>query len=1082
MSENSTNEPKGKDYSATLYLPQTAFPMRAGLPRREPELADYWRRINLYKILRQDSAGREPYILHDGPPYANGSIHIGHALNKVLKDTVCRSRQMQGYNANYVPGWDCHGLPIEWKVEEEYRAKGRNKDEIPVAEFRRQCRAFAAHWVTVQAEEFERLGIIGAFADPYKTMDYKAEARIAGELMQFAAAGQLYRGSRPVMWSVVERTALAEAEVEYHDVESEMIWVKFPVLSSPAADLRGAFVVIWTTTPWTIPANRAVCYGEAVAYNLYEVRAAKNAFGPQKGEKLLLAAKPAEACAQKAGLELQLVRPVSAAELAATELAHPLRGAFAGARGKDGGEAYAFRVPLLAAAHVSDEAGTGFVHTAPSHGREDFDAFMAAAPELQKRGIDAAIPFPVDDAGYYTADAPGLDAGIAGKRVRVLDDKGKEGGANKAVIAALIGRNLLFARGRLKHAYPHSWRSKKPVIFRNTPQWFAAMDKDLGHGDSLRKRALRAIDKTRFVPPGGQNRLRAMVADRPDWVLSRQRVWGVPITLFVNDKGAILRDDAVDKRIIAAFEQEGADAWFAQGARERFLQERAREPWQKIDDILDVWFDSGCTHAFVLDERDNKARRQNGTNLRRPADVYLEGSDQHRGWFQSSLLEACGTFGQAPFKTIVTHGFTLDDKGRKMSKSLGNVVRPQDIIKTYGADILRLWVMSGDYWEDQRLGRDIVQTNVDAYRKLRNTIRWALGALNALAELPALQKKLADARFDADIAALEAFCAKGGEPPVRLPELERYMLAQLYGLDKQVRAAYEAFDFKRIVRLLLDFAINDLSAFYFDIRKDMLYCDAPSSRRRLAALFTLRAIFERFITWLAPLLPFTAEEAWQEYKSSGLMAEEAAPKPAAADKAVSVHCEQFRPVPAGWQHSGAAAGRPAEKWQHIHKVRRAVTGALEQARAAKAIGSSLEARVTVYIEDKNLYQAICDYDDSAAGGGAPPAEHNSSAMADICITSGFEPVYVDGGRRENTIKSVKAMPKQAFTLPDAPGIGVVWHKAADEGYKRCARSWRWTADVGSDPEYPDVSARDAAALREKHKLGLTATQTQAAKG
>jgi len=1058
MSENSKNRHKSNDYSATLYLPQTEFPMRAGLPGREPKLVEYWQNIGLYKILRQDSAGRELYILHDGPPYANGNIHIGHALNKVLKDSVCRAMQMQGYNANYVPGWDCHGLPIEWKVEEKYRAAGKSKDEIPVNEFRRQCRDFAAYWIKVQAEEFKRLGIVGDFDTPYKTMDYQAEARIAGELMKFAATGQLYCGSKPVMWSVVERTALAEAEIEYRDSETDMIWVKFPVLSSISADLRDAFVVIWTTTPWTLPANRAVCYSASVRYGLYEVASAENAFGPQKGEKLLLAENLAETCGQKAKLVLNYIRNIEVAELAATELTHPLRGAFAGAHDKNGAEAYAFRVPLLAGSHVTDDAGTGFVHTAPSHGREDFDAWLAAAELLQQRGIATNIPFPVDDAGYYTADAPGLEAEAAGKRVRVLGDDGKPGNANQVIIAALISRDRLFARGRLKHSYPHSWRSKKPVIFRNTPQWFVAMDKDLGGGDSLRKRALRAIENTRFVPPAGQNRLRAMVAERPDWVLSRQRVWGVPITIFVNDKGKILHDEAVNRRIITAFAEEGADAWFAPGARERFLgKEHAAGPWQKLDDILDVWFDSGCTHVFTLEDRDTKARRQAGTNLRWPANIYLEGSDQHRGWFQSSLLEACGTRGQAPFKTIITHGFTLDDKGKKMSKSLGNVVRPQDIIEKYGADILRLWVMTIDYWEDQRLGRDILQTNIDTYRKLRNTIRWALGALSALPELPVIQQKLADKQLDADIIALEEFCQNGGAAPVTLlPELERYMLARLYALDKQVKAGYEAFDFKRIVRAALDFAINDLSAFYFDIRKDMLYCEAPSSRGRIAALFTLQAIFERFITWLAPILPFTAEEAWQYYKDTGVMSEEAGPQ--TGDK-ISIHREMFRLVPESWHNGGFEQGLLAEKWEQIRKLRRVVTGALEQARAQGQIGSSLEAVVTVYIDDKALYADLCSPSSAAPGTSGEENSLTPVHMADICITSGFELVH-------------GALPEGAFTLPEVPAIGVMWQKAADKAYKRCARSWRWTQDVGSDAAYPDVSARDAAALREKHKLGL----------
>lgn len=1025
------NTGSGGDYSKTLYLPKTDFPMRAELPKREPQIAAYWEKIGLYKLLRGDSAERKPYILHDGPPYANGHIHIGHALNKVLKDSVCRAFQMQGFNANYVPGWDCHGLPIEWKVEEQYRARGKSKDEVPVNEFRQECRAFAEHWVGAQAEEFKRLGIIGDFARPYKTMDFASEARIAEELLKFAANGLLYRGSKPIMWSVVERTALAEAEVEYHEHESDAVWVKFPVAASKSADLRKAFAVIWTTTPWTLPANRAVCYSASAHYALYQVANAENDFGPQKGELLILAENLAEACAKKAKLELKHLRSVRAAELAETELAHPLRGAFKGAKDKNGMEAYAFRVPLLAGSHVTDDAGTGFVHTAPSHGRDDFDAWIAARPLLEKRGISADIPFPVDDGGYYTADAPGLNDG----QIRVLDDKGKNGSANKVIIAALISQDRLFARGRLKHSYPHSWRSKKPVIFRNTPQWFVAMDTNFGSGGTLRSRALQAVEATKFVPQGGQNRLRGMVAERPDWVLSRQRVWGVPISIFVNEKGEILRDEAVNKRILAAFAEEGADSWFASGARERFLgKKRAAEGWQKVDDILDVWFDSGCTHAFTLEDRADKENWPDGTNLQWPADLYLEGSDQHRGWFQSSLLEACGTRGRAPYKAIVTHGFTLDEKGKKMSKSLGNVVSPQDIIGKYGADILRLWVMTADYWEDQRLGRDIIQTNVDMYRKLRNIIRWQLGALAALRELPLINKKLKSAEFDAHAQALDSLFSgqsKSSGAAALLPELEQFMLHRLAELDGQIKAAYQAFDFKRIVRLLLDFAIADLSAFYFDIRKDALYCAAPSDKTRLAALYTIRAVFERFVLWLAPILPFTMEEAWQYYHHTGLLAAEHGGKALAA---VSVHRQQFPQTPETWQNAALA-----EKWRKIREVLRVVTGAQEEKRAAKIIGSSLEAQVKIYITDKALWDAVQNID-----------------LSEIYIVSGFE------------VKKEQP-PKEAFTLADAPGVAVMCEKAAG---RKCARSWRWTGDVGSDSEFPDVSARDAAALREKRALGL----------
>ncbi|ABM44657.1 isoleucyl-tRNA synthetase [Bartonella bacilliformis str. Heidi Mejia] len=961
------------DYSKTLYLPQTNFPMRAGLPQKELELLARWEDMDLYVQLRQQAKERPCYILHDGPPYANGNIHIGHALNKVLKDVIIRSFQMRGFNANYVPGWDCHGLPIEWKIEEKYRSQGKNKDDVPLNEFRRECREFARYWVTVQSEEFKRLGIIGDFKNPYTTMAFHSEARIASELIKFAMSDQLYCGSKPVMWSVVERTALAEAEVEYHDHESEVIWVKFPIFETISDDLHGAFVVIWTTTPWTIPGNRAVSYSSQISYSVYEVESAENDFGPQAGEKLLFADALADACAEKAKLILKRLRSVSAEELKTLVLSHPLKG-FAGG--------YSYKIAMLDGSHVTDSAGTGFVHTAPSHGREDFEIWNAHKSILEQAGIDSSIPFPVDDAGFYTKDAPGFGPDRQKGAARVIDENGKMGDANKAVINALIEAHRLFARGRLKHSYPHSWRSKKPIIFRNTPQWFIAMDKDLGDGSTLRSRALEAVSTTRFVPSSGQNRLASMIADRPDWVLSRQRAWGVPICIFANEDGLILKDQEVNKRILQAFEEEGADAWFAEGARERFLGSRSHESWYQVRDILDVWFDSGTTHSFVLEDR---------PDLQWPADVYFEGSDQHRGWFQSSLLESCGTRAHSPYKAVVTHGFTLDEHGKKMSKSLGNTVVPQDLLKTSGADIFRLWVMITDYWEDQRLGKTILQTSVDSYRKLRNAIRWMLGTLAH------------------DEGEKIPYCA--------MPDLEKFILHQLYELDQLIHRSYDAFDFKKIMRALLDFAITDLSAFYFDIRKDSLYCDAPSSLKRKASLNVVREIFKRIVTWLAPMLPFTMEEAWLErYPESR-----------------SVHLEQFRPALAEWKNEPLA-----ERWKKIKKVRKVVTGALEIERADKRIGSSLEAAPIVFISNSVLLEALENID-----------------MAEICITSALTVIQ-------------EMPPSDAFILNDVEGVGVFPGKA--DG-KKCARSWRYTQDVGSDPEYPDVSSRDAAALRELRALG-----------
>ncbi|WP_176083783.1 isoleucine--tRNA ligase [Martelella sp. HB161492] len=957
------------DYSATLYLPKTDFPMRAGLPKKEPEIAARWQDMGLYKKLREDAKGREKFVLHDGPPYANGKIHIGHALNKILKDVITRSFQMRGFDSNYVPGWDCHGLPIEWKIEEEnYRAKGKAKPDLsePAAmiEFRQECRAYAAHWIKVQTEDFLRLGIEGDFENPYTTMAFHSEARIAGELMKIARTGQLYRGSKPVMWSVVERTALAEAEVEYHEKQSDTIWVKFPVTEGPS-ELLGAFVVIWTTTPWTIPGNRAISFSNRIEYGLYEITEAVNDFGPQPGEKLLFAKNLADDCAEKAKLVMTLLRDVDASELSALVCAHPL---------VDLG--YMFKVPVLDGDHVTDDAGTGFVHTAPGHGREDFEAWMDQARHLEARGISAKIPFTVGDDGFYTEDAPGFDG------ARVIDDNGKWGDANERVIKALIAADKLFARGRIKHDYPHSWRSKKPVIFRNTPQWFVYMDKDFGDGSTLRSRALTAIDNTRFVPAAGKNRLHGMIESRPDWVLSRQRAWGVPICIFADKAGEVLVDDAVNARILQAFEAEGADAWFKAGARERFLGDKASEDWEMVTDILDVWFDSGSTHSFVLEDR---------PDLKWPADIYLEGSDQHRGWFHSSLLEGCATRGRAPYNAVVTHGFTMDEQGRKQSKSLGNQVFPQDVMAKSGADILRLWVMTTDYWEDQRLGDTIIQTNIDTYRKLRNTIRWMLGTL---------------AHDEGeDIAIAE------------MPELERLMLHRLAELDQLVRKGYDDFDFKKIARALADFANVELSAFYFDVRKDALYCDAPSSLRRRAALFVIRKLFDCLVTWFAPMMPFTTEEAWLARDPS----------------AVSVHLAQFPDVPAAWLDGDLAA-----KWDKIRDIRKVVTGALEVERREKRIGSSLEAAPVVYIADKALLSVLDGRD-----------------FEDICITSAIEVVAGEG-------------PEDAFRLGDVAGVAVV--PALASGMK-CARSWRITKDVGSDPDYPEVSARDAVALRELAALG-----------
>ena len=844
------------DYSKTLYLPQTEFPMRAGLPQREPEILNRWNEIGLYQRLRKQSASRPKFVLHDGPPYANGNIHIGHALNKILKDVVTKSQQMLGFDSNYVPGWDCHGLPIEWKIEEEnYRSKGKTKPDFrnsaAMVAFRKECRAYAGHWLNVQREEFKRLGIIGDWDHPYATMDYFAEAQIAREQMKFAANGTLYRGSKPVMWSVVEKTALAEAEVEYEDYTSDMVWVKFPVTQVELASAKDASagivqavsdasIVIWTTTPWTLPGNRAISFSPRIEYGLYRVTESPSDNWAQSGDLLILADALADAVFKQARVTgYEKVGDVPAAALAAMECAHPLAG-FSGG--------YEFRVPVLEGDHVTADTGTGFVHTAPGHGREDFDVWTANARALEARGINTTIPYTVDENGAFTDQAPGF----TGKRV--LNDKGEKGDANDAVIRALVDAGMLLARGRLKHQYPHSWRSKKPVIFRNTPQWFIAMDKDIAvdekakPGDTLRARALRAISVTQWVPATGQNRITGMIQSKPDWVLSRQRAWGVPIAVFVREKGdgtaEILRDEAVNKRITDAFEQEGSDAWYTDGARERFLGSLANQEWKKVDDICDVWFDSGSTHAFVLED---PVHFPSLAGIRRKFDggddtvMYLEGSDQHRGWFQSSLLESCGTRGRAPFDVVLTHGFTLDENGRKMSKSVGNTVEPQKVIAQSGADILRLWVCATDYADDQRIGPEILKNTIETYRKLRNSIRWMLGTLH---------------HFKPDDAVA----------PADMPELERLMLHELAEQAAIVRKAYAEFDYKTVVASLSAFMNTELSAFYFDIRKDGLYCDPPSSLTRKAALTTIDVICDSILRWFAPVLSFTCEEAWRLYK------------------------------------------------------------------------------------------------------------------------------------------------------------------------------------------------------------------------
>ncbi|CAN5597296.1 isoleucine--tRNA ligase [soil metagenome] len=901
-----------RDYRETVFLPDTPFPMRGGLPKKEPEILEGWAALSdkgLYGAVRaaRQAAGAPLFVLHDGPPYANGAIHIGHALNKTLKDFVVRSRFALGYDVDYVPGWDCHGLPIEWKIEEEFRAKGRRKDEVPAAEFRKRCRDYAAGWIEAQKVEFQRLGVLGDWWNRYATMDYGSEATIVAEFHKFATSGQLYRGSKPVMWSPVERTALADAEIEYHDHVSPTVWVKFPVKvydeehyalsGAPAGDNvfrlppNDASVVIWTTTPWTIPANRAISFNPKVEYGLYEVEAIEEnlEFAPwsKVGDRLIVADKLAEDVRKAAKVaSWRRAEPVDPTGLIC---AHPLA---------QFDEGYGFDVPLLAGDHVTDDAGTGFVHTAPGHGADDYLVWLKSGYALD------SIPDTVDPDGAYFAHVP-LFAGL-----KVIETEGKKTGkfgpANGAVMDRLIEAGNLLARGRVEHSYPHSWRSKAPVIFRNTPQWFIRMDQAAPTlaGQTLREVAVKAIAETAFHPEAGRNRIGTMVETRPDWLISRQRAWGTPLAMFVDkDSGQPLIDPAVNQRILDIIQEGGSDAWFERPDSD-FLGEHDPAQYEKVVDILDVWFDSGSTHAFTLEGRNDS---------RSPADLYLEGSDQHRGWFQSSLLESCGTRGRAPYKAVLTHGFTQDENGEKMSKSKGNTVEPQTITKESGAEILRLWAAMVDYSEDQRIGKTILATTTDAYRKLRNTTRYLLGAL---------------AGFDE---------AERVTDYADFPPLETYILHRLWELDGQVKAAYEAYRFSDVIRPLIDFCQGDLSSLFFDIRKDSLYCDIPTALRRRAYRTVLDYVFERLTVWLSPLTSFTMEEAWTTRF------------PEAGSNVLRVMPE----TPAAWRNDAEAA-----RWAKIETVTSVVTSALEVERREKRLGSALEAAPVVHISDADLLSAF----------------------------------------------------------------------------------------------------------------------------
>ncbi|KQX17688.1 MULTISPECIES: isoleucine--tRNA ligase [unclassified Sphingomonas] len=972
-----------RDWRDTVFLPKTDFPMKAGLAQKEPAILAKWAAGDLYGQLRAARAGQPRFILHDGPPYANGDIHMGHAMNKVLKDIIVRSQSLTGKDAPYVPGWDCHGLPIEWKVEEAYRAKKLNKDEVDPVLFRAECRAYAEKWVAVQRDQFKRLGIEGDWDDPYLTMNYASEAAIVGELLKFAESGQLYRGAKPVMWSPVEKTALADAEVEYEDIVSTQIDVAFEIVESPIEALKGAYAVIWTTTPWTIPVNQALAYGPEVEYVLVQTASTGVAgWGEQEaaseanpgrqmfGRKFVVAAdllKAFEARVEKSltyqlekthpgshvSFSTLLLKHFKGADLAGTIARHPMHqlgGFFAKPR------------PLLAGDFVTTDAGTGLVHMAPDHGEDDF--FLCKA-----NGIDPV--FAVEGDGKYRADwgwLPGQGSVINPKfnspEGPICADLGEAGA-------------LLAASADFKHSYPHSWRSKAKVIFRCTPQWFIPMDRAIeddlaarcaeeaeiraaqGNGATLRELALDAIEHTRWVPEKARNRIHAMVAGRPDWVISRQRAWGVPIALYVDRKtGDYLRDPTVNARIVAAFEAGGADAWFTANHQDLLGPDHDAANYEPVNDILDVWFDSGCTHAFTVE-----ARYGIGTR----ADLYLEGSDQHRGWFQSSLLESCGTRGRAPYEAVLTHGFALDGQGRKMSKSVGNVVDPLKIINESGADILRLWVASTDYFEDVRIGKEILAGTSDAYRKLRNSFRYLLGALDGFG--------------DAEKVA-----------PAEMPELERYVLHLLASLDAELRDATAAFEFNRYARALTDFANNDLSAFFFDIRKDSLYCDAPSDLKRRAYRTVLDTLFHALVRYAAPILCFTAEEVWgTRYPEAG-----------------SVHLLTWPEVDAGWRNDDLRM-----RWELLRRYRTRLTGEIEPLRREKVIGSSLEVDV-----------AAISYDPGEA------ALLRSVDLAEIGIVAKVE--VVDGD---------PAIARQA------EGSDPIAFEVSKTEAEKCGRCWRHLPEV-----------------------------------
>ena len=866
-----------------INLPKTAFSMKANLPTREPEILNYWQKINLYDELRKSSKGKEKFVLHDGPPYANGNIHMGTALNKILKDIIVKFHQMDGKDSIYVPGWDCHGLPIEWKIEEEYKKNKKNKNDVPIVEFRKECRSFAEKWIEIHKGQFKRLGVVGDWENYYSTMSFDAEAQIVRELGKFLKEGSLYRGYKPVLWSTVEKTALADAEVEYQDHKSDTIYTSFSVRSSKIKELEKSEIIIWTTTPWTIPANKALAYNEALEYVLLQV----NDEGDFQNRKIVVAQALLESVIKECGIKnYKEIKKFKGKEFKDTICNHPFLNL-----------GYETEIPMLEARFVTTEQGTGIVHCAPSHGPDDFNLCL-------NNGIKAIET--VDGDGKYTNNVKLFEG------IHIFK-------ANPIVIEKLKEQKNLLSNGELVHSYPHSWRSKAPLVHRATPQWFISME-----SHKLRDKALKAIDDTTFYPSKGKERLKSMIETRPDWCVSRQRVWGVPLPIFVNKKTKeILVDDEVNENIASIYEKEGSDCWFSDDPQ-RFLGDKYKaQDYDKLSDIVEVWFDSGSTHSFVLEKRND---------LKWPASMYLEGSDQHRGWFHSSLLESCGTRGRAPFDSILSHGFVVDGKGLKMSKSLGNVIAPEDILKKYGADILRIWVASSNYSEDLRIDYSILDQHADSYRKIRNTFRYLLGNLNDNFEIIDLEKIELN----------------------KLPDLEQYMLHKLYSLNNNFKKYFENYDFHNLYKELLNFCTVDLSAFYFDIRKDTLYCDSLDDPKRKSTILLLNIILNSLLKWFAPILSFTTEEIYQLlFKNQK-----------------SIHLENFLTFPKNFHNE-----KLNQKWIELIKIRNLCNVSIEEKRAAKVIGSSLEAEIKIHL-DQNLESITKDID-----------------FSELCITSKAEVNY-----------------------------------------------------------------------------------------